>query len=266
MKGKGTMKTALVTCTGVLLTALLPVAPARGAEDHPKGKDLRAGGDKNKRYFLFGPEKGAKAPAAGYGLVVVLPGGEGGADFRPFVGDISQKALPKGYLVAQPVAVKWTAEQEITWPTKKDPAAKMKFTTEEFVAAVIADVGKKHKLDPKRVFTLSWSSGGPAAYAISLSGKTAVKGSLVAMSVFLPKKLPPLKNAKGHAYYLLHSPEDKVCRVFFARWARNVLRLNKARVTLETYAGGHGWHGDYFGEMRKGIRWLEKNSGRKADK
>jgi predicted esterase len=260
------MKTVPIPCTAILLATLLPVAPTRSAEDHPKGKDLRAGGDKDKRYFLFGPGKGAKAPAAGYGLVVVLPGGEGGADFRPFVGDISKKAMPKGYLVAQSVAVKWTAEQEITWPTKKDPAAKMKFSTEEFVEAIIKDVGKKHKLDPKRVFTLSWSSGGPAAYAISLSGKTAVKGSLIAMSVFVPRKLPPLKNAKGQVYYLLHSPTDNVCRVFFARWARNALRQNKARVTLETYEGGHGWHGDYFGNMRKGIRWLEKNSSRKAEK
>jgi predicted esterase len=254
------------SCTATLLAALLLGALARGAEGDPKAADLRAGGDKNKRYFLFGPEKGAKVPAAGYGLLVVLPGGEGGADFRPFVGDIFKKALPKGYLVAQPVAVKWTDGQEITWPTKKDPAEKMKFSTEEFVEAVIKDVGKKHRLDPKRVFTLSWSSGGPAAYAVSLSGKTAVKGSLVAMSVFLPKKLPDLKNARGHAYYLLHSPEDDVCRVFFARWARNALGQNKARVTLATYDGGHGWHGDYFGNIRKGIRWLEKNSGRKADK
>jgi predicted esterase len=260
------MKTAWTPCTAALLAALFLGALARGAESDPKVSDLRVGGDKDKRYFLFGPGKGAKAPAAGYGLVVVLPGGEGGADFRPFVGAISTKALPQGYLVAQPVAVQWTAGQEITWPTKKDPAQKMKFTTEEFVEAVIKDVGKKHRLDPKRVFTLSWSSGGPAAYAVSLSPKTAVRGSLVAMSVFLPKKLPPLTNARGHAYYLLHSPEDDVCRVFFARWARNALGQNKARVTLETYDGGHGWHGDYFGQIRKGIRWLEKHSGRKADK
>jgi predicted esterase len=260
------MKTTWTACTSIVLAALFLEALGRSAEDDAKGTDLRAGGDKNKRYFLFGPEKNAKAPAAGYGLVVVLPGGEGGADFRPFVGAISQKALPKGYLVAQPVAVKWTAKQEVTWPTQKDPAEKMQFTTEEFVESVIQDVGKKHRLDPKRIFTLSWSSGGPAAYAVSLSGKTAVRGSLVAMSVFVPKKLPPLENARGHAYYLLHSPEDNVCRVFFARWARNALGQNKARVTLETYKGGHGWHGDYFGEIRKGIGWLEENSGRQGDK
>jgi predicted esterase len=259
------MKTAWPPSLATLLAALFLAALARGAVGDAKATDFRAGGDKDKRYFLFGPEKGARAPATGYGLLVVLPGGEGGADFRPFVGDISKKAMPKGYLVAQPVAVKWTAEQEIIWPTKKDPAAKMKFTTEQFVEAVIKDVAKKHRLDSKQVFTLSWSSGGPAAYAVSLSGKTAVRGSLIAMSIFLPKKLPPLKNARGHAYYLLHSPEDNVCRVFFARWARNALRQNKARVTLESYDGGHGWHGDYFGHIRKGIRWLEENSGRKAD-
>jgi predicted esterase len=238
---------------------LLPCA-GRADEDKVPSQDLRAGGDKQKRYFLFGSKEGAKPPIGGYGLVIVLPGGDGSEDFRPFVGKVYQEVFAKRYLVAQPVAVSWDEDQKITWPTKTDPVEKMKFTTEEFVAAVIKDVGKKHKLNPKHVFTLSWSSGGPAAYAVSLTEKTPVRGSLVAMSVFVQRRLPPLKNAKGQAYYLLHSEDDKVCRFFFARLAVSSLKKNGAKVTLATYEGGHGWHGDVYGNIRKGIAWLEKNS------
>jgi predicted esterase len=111
----------------------------------------------------------------------------------------------------------------LVWPTRLNPVAKMEFTTEEFVAAVIADAAKKHKLDPRAVFTLSWSSSGPAAYAIALQDKTPVTGSLVAMSVFKPDSLPPLAKAKGRPFYILHSPDDKVCPFRMAEAARDEL-------------------------------------------
>ena len=68
-----------------------------------KMQDLRAGGNENMRYFLMGPK--AKAPASGYALLVVMPGGGGGADFQGFVENILTEALPDQYLVAQLVAV-----------------------------------------------------------------------------------------------------------------------------------------------------------------
>src|SRR5262249_32439925 len=157
------------------------------------------------RYFLIGPKKNAKPPAEGYGLFVIMPGGDGGTDFHPFVKRIYKHALSDRYLAAQPIALQWTPGQEIVWPTKTNPVAKMKFSTEEFIEAVIEDVAKKHKLERTRVFTLSWSSSGPAAYAVSLQTKHGVRGSFIAMSVFNPKFLPPLKAAKGHTYYLYHS-------------------------------------------------------------
>jgi predicted esterase len=186
-------------------------------------QDLRAGKDENKRFFLLGPRKDARAPRRGFGLVVVLPGGTGGADFLPFVKDIFKQAIPDGYLVAQPVAVKWTDKQFIVWPSEKRPAEKMKFTTEKFVAAVIKEVAARHKVDPRKVFTLSWSSSGPAAYAISLTDRT-VAGSFIAMSVFKPAELPSLKNARGHAYYLYHSREDRVCPFRMAQQAARELK------------------------------------------
>src|SRR5262249_52669660 len=156
---------------GALLSVALFAVRLAAQEDvaDVASQDLRAGKDEHKRYFLIGPAKDAPPPKNGYGLLVVLPGGDGSADFHPFVKRIFKNALPNGYVVAQPVAMKWTDKQQIVWPTAKNRVEGMKFTTEEFIDAVIKDTGDKHKLDPERVFTLTWSSSGPAAYAGSLS-------------------------------------------------------------------------------------------------
>ena len=77
-------------------------------------------GDQQKRYFLIGAGGDQKAPEGGWGLVVVLPGGDGSAGFQPFVKRIWANALPDGYLVAQPVAAEWTENQQIVWPTASD--------------------------------------------------------------------------------------------------------------------------------------------------
>src|SRR5439155_15621237 len=154
-----------------LLLSLLPgrrLAAQEDVADIP-AQDLRADKDENKRYFLVGPHPGVTAPKEGYGLLLVLPGGDGSAEFHPFVKRIYKNSVPKGYLLAQPVAVKWTEKQEIVWPTDKTRVEGMEFSTEEFVDAVIKDAGGRHRLDPQRVFTLTWSSSGPAAYAISLT-------------------------------------------------------------------------------------------------
>ena len=155
---------AKVARVALLCLLVVAIAPRPGplsarpddVADVPS-QDRRAGGDANKRFFLIGPRKGAREPRQGFGLVVVLPGGPGGADFHRFVKLIYKQAVPDGYLVAQPVAVRWTDKQFIVWPTKEVPAAKMQFTTEEFVAAVIKEVAARHKVDPRKVFTLSWS-------------------------------------------------------------------------------------------------------------
>jgi predicted esterase len=232
--------------------------PLADVADIP-AQDLRAADDADKRYFLIGPKKDAQPPAEGHGLLIVMPGGDGSADFHPFVKRIYKNALSDRYLAAQPVAVKWTPDQQIVWPTKTNPVAGMKFGTEEFVEAVIEDVGKKHKLDRKKVFTLSWSSSGSAAYATSLQDRRSVTGSLIAMSVFNPKFLPPLKGANGHAYYLYHSPQDRVCPYRMAEQAKISLAENGAKVHMETYEGGHGWRGNVYTDIRNGVEWLEKN-------
>jgi predicted esterase len=221
-------------------------------------QDLRAGKDEHKRYFLVGPHTGVKTPEKGYGLLVVLPGGDGSADFHPFVKRIYKNAVPEGYVLAQPVAVKWTKDQKIVWPTDKNRVEGMKFSTEEFVDAVIEDVSGKHKLDPERAFTLTWSSSGPAAYAVSLTSKK-VTGSFIAMSVFKPDLLPPLEKAKGHGYFLYHSPDDRVCPYRMAEEAAEELKRGGATVKLATYEGGHGWRGNLYADIREGLEWLDKN-------
>ncbi len=190
---------------------------------------MQASGDPKKRYFLIGPRKNATAPTEGYGLVLIMPGGDGSAEFHAFVKRIYKNAISERYLAVQPIAVKWEPEQQIVWPTKATPVAGMKFSTEEFIESVIADVAKKHKIDPAKVFSLSWSSSGPAAYAASLAEKHSVRGSFIAMSVFKPESLPPLKAAGGHAYYLYHSQQDRVCPYRMAEQARTSLAENGPR-------------------------------------
>ena len=248
-----------VTC------AAMPAVAQDDVADVPC-QDLRVGGNDHMRYFLIGAKDGDKPPAAGYKLLVVLPGGTGDADFNPFVKRIYENALPAGWLVAQPVAVKWSADQQIVWPTRKGDAKGMKFTTQEFVDDVIKEIGAKHRLDARKVFTLSWSSSGPAAYAISLRKNSPVTGSYIAMSVFKPDQLPPLPLGAGHAYYIEHSKEDKVCPFRMAEDAREKLRKAGATVEFATYDGGHGWRGDVFGRIRKGVTWLDRTAGTRTPK
>jgi predicted esterase len=244
----------------LLSVILIPAAAQDDVEDVPC-EDLKAGGDKDKRYFLIGGGKGVAPPAGGFKLAIIMPGGPGTADFNPFIKRIWKNSLSKKYIVAQPVAIQWAKDQEIVWPTKISPVKGMKFSTEDYVEAVIKDVSARAKIDPRQVFTLSWSSSGPAAYALSLQEKKSVTGSFVAMSVFKPEFLPPLKNAKGHAYYIDHSPDDKICPFRMAKQAKDDLAKAGAKVEFSEQEGGHGWSGPVFDRIRKGFEWLEKNAG-----
>ena len=250
---------------GAALAALALVAGASPSiaasqEDlaEVRSEDLRAGERENMRYFLIGAGPDVPAPEEGIKLMLVLPGGDGGEGFNPFVRRIWKNALGDRYLVAQLVAPQWSDEQaeRLVWPTKKNSWPKAEFTTEEFVEGVIADVESRFEVDTAHVFTLSWSSGGPAAYASSLSKDTHITGSLVAMSVFKPGQLPSLRGAKGQAYYLLHSPDDFI-PISMAQNARKQLAKKGAQVKLEEYVGGHGWHGDVYGMITRGTEWLE---------
>jgi predicted esterase len=244
-------------------------APAGGdpaakpqAEDDGATQDLRAGGDEKKRYFVHGPKKDAKPPKDGFSVLYVLPGGDGGPDFQSFVKNIRAQALSDDWLAVELVATKWRDDQTIVWPTAALPAKDAKFTTEEFFAAVHKDVTKNFKIDGKRVFALGWSSGGPPVYTLTLAPKSPVVGAYVAMSVFKPALLPKLDGAKGKPFFIDHSPDDKTCPFKMAEEARDALKKAGGVVDFVTYEGGHGWHGDMWARMKKGIEHLVKNAGK----
>ena len=242
--------------------ALLLAGSARGLsiQDEPRPEEVLVGGDAQQRYFLHGPGPDAKAPSKGWRLLVVMPGGNGSADFAPFVGRIRENALGDDWLIAQIVAPRWDEEQVIVWPTKRSPTQGMEFTCEELFAAVVKDVGERRELDPRYLFTLTWSSSGMLAYTLALDEDSGVTGSFIAMSVYKPDQLPSLKTAKGKPFYLLHSPEDQVCPLRMAEQARDELDEVGAQVEFVTYSGGHGWHGDVFGTLRTGLSWLESKA------
>lgn len=234
------------------------VAPDDGNADIAEvpSENVLIGGDANKRYMLITRAR-EKEPENGYHLLVVLPGGGGGADFNPFVRRILKNALPRGFVVAQAVAPVWREDKDrIVWPTAKLPDEKMAFATEQFVKDVIADVKAKRKIDDKRVYLLAWSSSGPAAYTSLVSADVPIAGAFIAMSVFKSAEMPALGGAKGRRVYVLHSPQDFI-KIDFPRAAVKQLGAAGAAVHMEEYEGGHGWHGDVFGMVRKGVEWLE---------
>ena len=251
----------------LILLALCPsgvaVAPPGGADggddaaDAPPVEEKRAGSEEKMRYFLIGPT-GDAAPAGGYRLLLVLPGGDGSDKFRPFVANVLSRALPDGYVVAQLVAPVWRRDEDrAVWPTEKTPDAKMAFPTEKFIDAVVAEVRGTYKIDPKHVYALGWSSGGPPIYAAAMRPESPLTGAFVAMSVFKPAELPEAKGLEGRSFYLLHSPQDFI-PIRFAESARDTLAKAGASTTLVKYAGGHGWRGDVPGMIAAGVKWLEE--------
>lgn len=219
---------------------------------------LLAGGDKNKRYFLIGEYKQA-APGGGFGLIIVVPGDEGGTDVESFVKRIYKKALPKNYLVAQLVPVKWTAEQQVIWPTEQVPAEKQEFSTEEFIGAVIEDVKNKYKVNDNHIFTLCWSSAGLAGYSYSFQEDSLATGSFIAMSAFEAERLAPLEQAKGRAYVLFHSAKDESYPFSKAQQACDKLKEKGAKASLLKHRGKQNWQDKPYRQIRLGIKLLERD-------
>jgi len=231
------------------------------AQDPPADmqvQDLRAGGDAQKRYFVI--RRPGEPPKEGWRTLYVLPGGPGNAEFHPFVTNIAKFALPENYLVVQLVAPVWSEEQakNNVWPTEKQRSPGMKFSTADFFLAVRDEVAKAQRLDPRHVFTLTWSSSGMNGYTLSLLPKAGITGSFVAMSVCQQNQLPPLAAAKGKPYFIYHSPTDFI-PIKQAEAARDALVKAGAKVEFKTYEGGHGWHGEVMNNIRQGSTWLEQN-------
>jgi hypothetical protein len=127
---------AAIGVGALVLGASRPLPPQPSQDDVAEvpSLDLVAGEHERMRYFLIGADEHAEAPKAGFKLLLVLPGGDGGADFNPFVRRIWKGALDETYLVAQLVAPQWSEDQgeTLVWPTEKNPWPDAGFTTEEF--------------------------------------------------------------------------------------------------------------------------------------
>lgn len=217
------------------------------------------GGNTKQQYFLMRHRKPAQLVDK-YGLVVIVPGGPGTADFLPFGANIlTRHAIPEDFLVAQLVAPQWRpGDDRIVWPSHVFPDDKAEFTTEAFVAAVIDEVGTKERIDPRFVFTLGWSSSGHVLYSAS-TRVPKVRGSVVAMSRFLPARSVETDKVKGKAYFLYHSPEDRVCRFTEAELAVTTLTQHGAEAKLVPHKGGHGWQPftSYADRIKEGVLWLK---------
>src|SRR5262249_52799008 len=132
-------------------------------------------------------------------------------------------------------------------------------STENYVRAVTDDVAKVAAIDAQQRYLLAWSSSGPAAWALLLSGDSPFRGAYVAMSIW-PQALPAeVARAKGLRVLLDQSPEDTAPRFLHAGQAYDALGAAGARVRLSTYRGGHGWKDDPLPRLRRGLDWLRGN-------
>lgn len=238
-------------------------APADVAE--VPAEDLRVEGLPRMRYFLFGPRKGVAPPKEGFKVMVVIPGGDGGAASHSFVRRLYELGMPEDFVLAQLVAVRWSPNQQIVWPTRDDAVEGQEFATEDFVAEVVKDVSRRRQIDRRHVYTLAWSSSGPAAYQIALEESPVVTGSYIAMSAYRLAKLPPIERAKKRLFLIEHSPKDRICPYRDAQAALRDLQDAGATVKLVTYEGGHGWRGAIYRRVAENVAWLVEQTRRRGD-
>jgi predicted esterase len=257
------MSTRLLRVRSLPPSLLVLVAAGVPAQDPPPSRAVEhtLSALPQSRYFLIPPRdrKPDASPDGKGGLLVVLPGGQGSADFLPFVENQVHAQAPQLWC-AMVVAPKWSDDQQIVWPTERGGKVKgMRYSTESYVRAVADDVARLAAIDAQQRYLLVWSSSGPAAWALLLSGDSPFRGTYVAMSIW-PQALPAeVARAKGLRVLLDQSPEDTTTRFVHARQAYDALAAAGAVVRLSTYRGGHGWKDDPLPRLRRGLDWLRGN-------
>ncbi|MEL6105622.1 MAG: protein kinase [Planctomycetota bacterium] len=230
--------------------------PSSDVADIPN-KEIQIGDDANKRYFLIGDHD--TPPAGGYKLAIVMPGGDGGRGFNPFVRRIYKHTLGPSWIVAEPIAFQWTPAQQIVWPKKGDDVDGAAFTTEDFIDSILDDIKKRTKINDQHIVTLSWSSSGPAAYALALRPDSPITGSYIAMSVYKEDFYQTAAAAKDRRFVIDHSPDDGLCPFWMSEDAEKTLKENGGDVKRLSYKGGHGWRGDVYGRISEGMEWLVRD-------
>lgn len=213
-----------------------------------------------KRYFVIRHRIAPAEAPQEFALLVVLPGGAGGADFLPFCANvITAQGTPKDFIVAELVAPVWGKQDEssVIWSSKAFPCKDARFSSETFLGEVIDDVSKLYKIHDGWVFTLGWSSSGHVLYSSSFENPK-ICGSFVAMSRFQPAWFARPDNVKGKRYYFWHSPDDTVCPYSEAEFAASFLAERGAATVLKSYKGGHGWRPFtfYCDRIKEGLEWF----------
>jgi hypothetical protein len=234
-----------------LVLGLVPLA----AQD-ARAVEVRLPALAQSRYFRIDPVPGTATPKGGFGLLLVLPGGPGTADFLPWVENGVASQLPADFVTVMLTAPKWTADQAIVWPTTNSQVVGMQYSTEDYVRAVVADVRKAHVIDPARTALLGWSSSGPAVYELLLGETPPCSRAYIAMSVFRQLSRAQQQAAKGARILLDQSPDDRVTKFEYAERAQQQLGECGAAVRLMTYRGGHGWLDAPQARLHEGRRWL----------
>ncbi|MBI1785330.1 polyhydroxybutyrate depolymerase [Candidatus Sumerlaeota bacterium] len=116
----------------------------------------------------------------GTALVIVLHGGGGtGAQAERSYG-WSKKSDEEGFIVVYPDGTGPMKTQVLTWNAGNccGPAMDQNIDDVSFIRAVIEDVEKKYKINPKKIYATGISNGGMMSYrlACELSGRIAAIG------------------------------------------------------------------------------------------
>ena len=246
----------------VVIVSCLACSAAEAQElNQPVTTEERfVGGDLQKRYFVIRHRLLSAETPKKYGLLLILPGGTGGADFLPFCANvITALGVPRDFIAAELVAPVWgkLSDSTIVWPSRAFPDKQARFTSEDFVDSVIRDVGKLYPIRDGWVFTLGWSSSGHVLYSSSFENPK-IRGSFIAMSRFQPIWFQHPQNAKGKRYYLWHSPDDAVCPYAESEFAALFLGKLGASTVHRSYGGGHGWlpFTFYADRIREALEWF----------
>lgn len=262
MNDPRTVPSSSVPLASLLLASLL-LAPRTAAQDStapavaqdPATSAIAIDGLPKSGYHLL-PARQQTPPDAGFGLLVVLPGGDGSSAFLPWVQNGIHAQAPDDFVCALVTAPVWSDKQKIVWPTAARKERGMEYTTEDYVRAVVAHVAEAQPIDAARRVVLGWSSSGPALYDLLLSDDNPFPRAYLAMSVFPRQSSAALKRASGLRVLLDQSPDDEVTRFVEAERAHAALTKAGAVVQLVSYRGGHGWQDDPQARLRRGLEWL----------
>jgi predicted esterase len=243
--------------TGSVAVLALAMCAATPAQDlRSRAKSHSVAGFPQGRYFLVPPRETPSATDTAPGVLVVLPGGDGGPEFLTFVENTILASPAASRMVGVVVtAPRWSDVQETPWPTQDVPVERMRYTTESLVTAVIDDLRRQIDIDHDRIFLFAWGSSGRAALRLTTGLRSDFAGAYLAMASYqgLPQRLT---QCKGRRFVIDHSTGDRIHPHTDAVVATERLVGEGALAWLRTTRGGHGWTDTARAGIDAGIAWL----------